>query len=154
MPRARVVDRRRQNRRTLFFPVLTLATSGVGAGANNGVGAGEDEQPPAEWSSLQETNAFWEVAPLLMSARYLGIPSVPPADVWGPVCVCVRGCVEPKLQGLTSQCGGTGLMPYRNYRSDWYRADVVPNLPRSSVPVSMLYRYRLRCRRPYRYRYQ
>ena len=35
-----------------------------------------------------------------------------------------------------------------------YRVDVVPNLPKYPVPVSMLYRYRYqpRYRRPYRYR--
>ena len=55
---------------------------------------------------------------------------------------------------LMSQCGGTGLMSYRSYRSVRYRVDVVTNLPKCPVPVSMLYRYRyqLRYRRPYRYR--
>ena len=55
---------------------------------------------------------------------------------------------------LMSQCGGTGSMSYRTYRSVRYRFDVVPNLPKCPVPVSMLYRYwyQLRYRRLYRYR--
>ena len=59
----------------------------------------------------------------------------------------------PKLQRMTSQYGGTGLM-YRTYRSVRYRVDVVRNLPRCPVRVSVLYRcrYRLPYRRPYRYR--
>ena len=110
---------------TPFVPASTSKTSGVGAC----IGAGEDELPPAAGSSLLATNSFWEVAPLLMSARYLGIPSVPRVYVW---CVfCVRGYVEPRLQGMTSQCGATGLMSYRSYRS----IDVVPNLPKCRVPV-------------------
>ena len=55
---------------------------------------------------------------------------------------------------VTSQCGGTASISYQTYRSVRYRFDVVPNLPKRPVPVSMLYRYRyqLRYKRSYRYR--
>ena len=115
---------------------------------------------------LLSTNSFWEVAPL-MSTRYLGIPIVAPVDNCkevGPGCVaclCVRGCVEPKLQGMTSQCSGTGLISCRTLRTvrtellrtARYQVDVVTNLPNCPVEVLKLkrYRYWLLCRRPYRY---
>ena len=128
---------------TRFFAASTSTTSGVGAG--------EDQLPPGAGSSLLATNSFWVVAPLLMSVRHLGIPSVPPADVSGQGCVSLRacGCVEPKLQGMTSQCGGAGLMSYRTYRSVRYRDDVVSNLPKCPVPISRL----CRTYRSVRYRY-
>ena len=92
-------------------------------------------------SSPLATNSFWGVAPLLMSTRSPGIPSVPPVDVCkgvgeGCMCLCARGCFQPKLQEMTSQCDGTGLMSYRSYRSVRYRkyrryasVRTVPNTP-------------------------
>ena len=74
VPRARVVDRRAGKITATSFIRASTSTS-------SGVGAGENELPPATGPSLLATNSFWEVAPLLMSARYLGIPSVPPVDV-------------------------------------------------------------------------
>ena len=73
--------------------------------------------------------------------------------------VCGLGCcLEPKLQGMTSQCVGIGLISCQTYRSIRYRVGVVPMLPKCLVPVSMLYRYRYRLRyirayRNRRYRY-
>ena len=56
-------------------------------------------------------------------------------------------CPEPKLQRMTSQCGGIGLISCQTYRSVRYRADVVPILPKCPVPASILYRYRYRLRK-------
>ena len=50
------------------------------------VGAGEDDPPPEAVASLLEATSFWEVAPLLMRAQSLGIPSVL-GGAWGPGCV-------------------------------------------------------------------
>ena len=68
-------------------------------------------------------------------------------------------CLEPKLQGMTSQCGGIGLISCQTYRSVRYRVDVVLILRRCPVPVSMSYGYWYRLRyirayRRYRYRYR
>ena len=46
-------------------------------------------------------------------------------------------CLEPRLQGMTSQCGEIGLISCQTYRSVRYRVDV-PILPKYPVPVSML----------------
>ena len=68
-------------------------------------------------------------------------------EVLGDRGVCgLECCLEPKLQGMTSQCGGIGLISCQTYRSVRYRVDVVPILPKCSVPVSVLYRYRYRLR--------
>ena len=73
VPRARVIDRcTGKITSTPFVPASTSTTSGVGAG--------EDQLPPAAGSSLRATNSFWDVAPLLTNARYLGISSLPPVD--------------------------------------------------------------------------
>ena len=68
-------------------------------------------------------------------------------------------CLEPKLQAMTSQCGGIGLMSScQMYRSVRYRVDVVPIIqkcpvhtciPVPPVPVEMSYR----TYRSVRYRY-
>ena len=149
-PHGRVVDRCAGN--VTCVPVVPLVTSTI-----SGVGSGEDELPKSAGSSLLPTNACWDVAPLLLSARDLGTPCVPPVDVCkgvaGSGCLCVRRCMDPKLQGRTSPCHGTWLMLHRTYRSVRYRyqcsndtvttcgtdvhtcirvtrIDVVPNLPK------------------------
>ena len=68
-------------------------------------------------------------------------------DVCGLEC-----CLEPKLQGVTSQCGGIGLVRSQRYRDVQYRPDVVPMLPKCPVPVSVLHRFRYRIRDIRQYR--
>ena len=113
----------------------------------------EDGPPPEAMVSLLEATSFWGVAPLVMRAQSLGIPSVL-EDSWGPGCCGLECCLEPKVLGITSQCGGIGLISCQTYRSVRYRIDVVPTLPQCPVTVSVLYRYRYRVRyiRAYRYR--
>ena len=65
---------------TAFFSASTSIISGAGAG----VGVGEDDPPPEAVASLLEATSFWQFAPLLMRAQYLGIPNVPLEHVWGP----------------------------------------------------------------------
>ena len=47
------------------------------------VGVGEDDKPPEGYLRPPDTGG---IAPLLMRAQSLGIPSVL-EDAWGPVCV-------------------------------------------------------------------
>ena len=139
VPRARVVDRHAG--KIIETPCVSASTS-----TSFGVGAGEDELPPATRSSLLVTNSFWEVVPLLMSPRYLGIPSVPPAKfamvlldqgVW---CVSLRawmrGANAPRDD--VTKCGGTGLMSYGIYRSVRNRVDVMLNVQVSGTAIDVV----------------
>ena len=110
--------------------------------------------PPLEAvASVFEATSLWEFAPLLMRGQSLGTPSVMKDD-WGLGVCDLECCLEPMLQGMTSQCGGIRLISCQTYRSIRYRVDVLPILPKRLVPVSMShrYRYRLRYIRAYRYR--
>ena len=65
----------------------------------------KDDPPPETVASLLEATSFRGVAPLLMRAQSLGIPSVL-EDAWGSGCVwLLECCPEPQLQGMASQCG-------------------------------------------------
>ena len=148
MPRARVVDRRRHNHRHAFFcpprrqQPLALALASTPAKMYCRQQRGHHCWKPTHSGRLRRCVAVSEPT----TGRCLGTRVC--------VCLCVRGCVEPKIQGMTSQCGATGLMSYGACRSVRYRVDV-PNLP-NLVPLSIFYgyRYRLRYRRSYRYRYR
>ena len=84
------------------------------------VGAGKDDPPPEAVASLLEVTSFRELAPLLMRAQRLGIPSVL-KDAWGPGCVWL------------------GVLPGAKAPRDdvtmwWNRVDIVPNVPKYPVP--------------------
>ena len=84
-------------------------------------GAGKDDPPPEAVASLLEATSFWEVAPLLMRALSLGIPSVLGADAWGPGCVWLRALPGAKA-------------PRHVVTMSWNRVDIVLNVPKCPVP--------------------
>ena len=105
------------------------------------VGAGKDDPPPeAVVLLLLEATSFWEVAPLLMRAQSLGIPSVL-EDAWKPGCVWLG-----MLPGAKS--------PRHDVTMWWNRVDIVPNVPKCPVPATMLYRYRYQLQYIHAYRYR
>ena len=106
------------------------------------VGAGEDDPPPEKqwhhcWRPPHSGNLRRCSCVLRLSVYRAYWKMLGDRCVWLGVC-----CLEPKLQGMTSRCGGIGLISCQTYRNVRYRIDDVPILPKCPVPVSMLYRYR------------
>ena len=94
----------------------------------------KNDPPPEAVASLLEATSFWGVAPLLMRAQSLDIPSVL-EGAWTPGCVwlgVLPGAIAPRDDATTlwnwvkyrakrTEVSGTGLMFCRSDRSVWYR---------------------------------
>ena len=84
-----------------------------------------------------EATTFWEFAPLLMRAQSRYTERTGRCLGTG-VCVAWSApYLESKLHGMTSQCGGIGLISCKTYRSVRYRVGAVPTLPK--CPVNSLF---------------